>query len=101
MVAEDSGTVLDELLDAIASQMADVDSSGAALLNDIRPDTTVDLLPDWERVLGLPDNCSQLGSNIAIRRASLLAKLVAQPNMNPSAYSSPSRRNSAIDDHGL
>ena len=83
---EEAGTTLDALVRAITDELADVDLSDARLLDEVRPDTTVDLLPDWERVLGLPDSCSQLGSNLAIRRASLLAKLIAQPTMNPSAY---------------
>ena len=83
---EEAGTTLDDLVRAIAAEFADIDLSDARLLDEIRPDSTVDLLPDWERVLGLPDSCSQLSSRIAIRRASLLAKLVAQPTMNPSAY---------------
>ena len=82
----EDGTTLDALLRAIADRLAEVDLSGARLLDEVRPDSSVDLLPDWERVLGLPDSCSQLGSGIAIRRASVLAKLVAQPTMNPSAY---------------
>ena len=82
----DSGTVLDELLDAIASQMADVDQSGANLLDEIRPSTTFELLPDWERVVGLPDICSVLGSTVTVRRASLLEKLVSKPTLNPSEF---------------
>ena len=90
---EESGTTLDDLVQALAVVIADVDLSDARLLDEVRPDTTVDLLPDWERVLGLPDSCTQLGSNIVIRRASLLlSKLVAQPNMNPSAPTSRLRR---------
>ena len=82
----DSGTVLDDLLDAIASQMSEVDRSVANLLNDIRPNTTFNLLPDWERVVGLPDICSVLGSTITIRRASLLEKLVTKPTLNASEF---------------
>ena len=82
----DSGTVLDELLDAIASQMADVDQSGANLLDEIRPSTTFELLPDWERVVGLPDICSVLGSTVTVRRASLLEKLVSKPTLHPSEF---------------
>ena len=82
----ESGTVLDLLLDAIAAQMADVDSTAANLLDEIRPSTTFDLLPDWERVVGLPDSCSVLGSTITVRRASLLEKLVTKPTLNASEF---------------
>ena len=82
----EAGTVLDLLLDALASQMAGVDSAGVNLLDEIRPPTTVDLLPDWERVVGLPDICSVLGSTITVRRASLLEKLVTKPTLNASEF---------------
>lgn len=84
--SEDTGTVLDSFLDAIASQLAEVDRAGANMLDEIRPSTTLELLPDWERVAGLPDSCSVLGSTIAIRRASLLEKLVTKPTLNPSEF---------------
>ena len=82
----EAGTVLDLLLDAFAAQMADLDSTAVNLLNEIRPSTTFDLLPDWERVVGLPDSCSVLGSTITVRRASLLEKLVTKPTLNVSEF---------------
>ena len=42
--------------------------------------------PDWERVVGLPDDCSDLGSTIGERRASLLEKIVTKPTLNPSEF---------------
>ena len=79
-------TTIDLLVDALAAQMAEIDRGGANLLTEIRPSTTFSLLTDWERVAGLPDSCSALGSTPTIRRASLLAKLVAQPTLRPSQY---------------
>ena len=63
-----------------------MDLSGSHLLDEIRPNTTLDLLPDWERVAGLPDICSRLGTTIAGRRASLLDKLVTKPTLHPSEF---------------
>ena len=70
----------------MASQVAEVDRSASNLLTDILPNTTFNLLPDWERVAGLPDICSVLGSSITIRRASLLEKLVTKPNLNVTEF---------------
>ena len=84
--SRDQGTTLDALLRAIAGDLADIDSEAAALLLDIRPSTTTDLLPDWERVAGLPDDCSALASTLAERRAALLSKLVTRLNLNPSTF---------------
>ena len=83
---EETGTALDSLVEAFAAQMAEIDVGAAAMLEEVRPDTTFDLLPDWERILGLPDSCSVLGSTFAIRRASMLTKLIAQPTQNASGY---------------
>ena len=83
---DEPGTALDDLLDAIAEQMARVDASGANLLDDIRPNTTLDLLPEWERVAGLPDTCSVDGSSVAVRRASLLEKLVTKTSPSVSEF---------------
>ena len=83
---EESDTTLDALVRAMASQVAEVDRSASNLLTDILPNTTFNLLPDWERVAGLPDICSVLGSSITIRRASLLEKLVTKPNLNVTEF---------------
>ena len=83
---EESGTTLDDLVQAIASRVADVDLSDANLLEEIRPNTTFDLLPEWERVAGLPDICSVLGATVTVRRASLLEKLVTKPTLHTSEF---------------
>ena len=72
---EEANTTLDSLVRAIAAQVAETDRTASNLLTDILPSTTFNLLPDWERVTGLPDVCSVLGSDITIRRASLSGKV--------------------------
>ena len=49
---EEADTTLDALVRAMASQVAEVDRSASNLLTDILPNTTFNLLPDWERVAG-------------------------------------------------
>ena len=83
---EESGTTLDALVRALAADIAEVDLHDANLLDEVLPNSTLDLLPEWERVAGLPDSCSQLGSSIAVRRASLIEKLVTKPTLNASEY---------------
>ena len=83
---EEADTTLDALVRAMAAQVAEVDRSASNLLTEILPNTTFNLLPDWERVAGLPDICSVLGSTITIRRASLLEKLVTKPNLNVTEF---------------
>ena len=78
--------VLTRLLAAEADELADVDLAATQLLDEIRPDTTFDMLSDWERVVGLPDACSDPDAGIFQRRAAVLERLVAQPTLNPSDY---------------
>ena len=79
-------TVLADLLDAAAERFADVDRRAVGLLDELLVSKTFDLLPEWERDLGLPDDCSVLGSTIAIRRAAALHKQVSQPDMSLESY---------------
>ena len=83
---EEADTTLDALVRAVAAQVAEIDSSAANLLTEILPNSTFALLPDWERVTGLPDVCSVLGSSVTIRRASLLEKLVTKPTLHASEF---------------
>ena len=83
---EEADTTLDALVRAMAAQVAEVDRSASNLLTEILPNTTFNLLPEWERVAGLPDICSVLGSTITIRRASLLEKLVTKPTLNVTEF---------------
>ena len=71
---EDSSTWV-ALLTAFAQEWARIDANTVLLLNESLPDTTIQLLPNWERVMGLPDDCSTLGDTIEIRRLNLLSKM--------------------------
>lgn len=74
--------VLTQLLDGLAQEFARVDASAAALVDESIPDTTLQLLPDWERVCALPDNCTPAGQSIAQRRQAVIARLLG--NGTPS-----------------
>lgn len=68
--------MLTKTLDANAQELDRVDSRFGALIEEADPTTTSEMLPDWERVAGLPDNCSgQLGDTLQARRSGLLSKL--------------------------
>ena len=70
------GTTLDGLLGAMSEELARIDAGGDRLLVEAIPSTTNELLSDWERVAGLPDNCSDtLAPTTQGRRADLEAKL--------------------------
>lgn len=82
---EDSSTWV-KLLEAIAQEFARVDVRAYQLLNEAFPDTTNEMLPDWERVAGLPDPCSGLGASITIRRRDLIAKITSQGVTTPQNF---------------
>lgn len=69
-------TTLTRLLDASAQELARLDSAAWLLLDETNPRTTVEALEDWERVLGLPDECGLIAATLAERRAQALRKLV-------------------------
>lgn len=70
------GTLTD-LLDALAQEFERVDASGDVLLAEAQPATTSQLLPDWERIAGLPSPCTPSGQTDDERRAALQRRLAA------------------------
>lgn len=75
---EEATTNWVSLLDAISQTCARLDANAVLLLNESYPDTTTILLPNWERVAGLPDDCSVLGDTYEVRRLNLTAKLTSR-----------------------
>ena len=77
---------LTRLLLALAEELARVDARANELLNEIFPDTTVKLLPDWERIAGLPDICVGQLTLLQERRNSLLGVLSIQRGLSRQFY---------------
>ncbi len=81
------GAVLTRVLDAIAQEFARIDARARRLIDEAIPTTTTELLPDWERVAGLPDNCSGvLRDTLQGRRLDLVSKLAATGGQTPAYY---------------
>ncbi|MEZ5709737.1 MAG: putative phage tail protein [Blastomonas sp.] len=66
---------LARLLDALAEEFARIDARADDVIDEADPRTTLELLPDWERVLGLPDACTGAPDNVGERRAALRQKI--------------------------
>ena len=81
-----AGARLTALLTALAEALAAADLKGVQLIRDINPATTSDLASDWERIMGLPDECSEAASGLASRRAAIIEKLVARVDLNPQTF---------------
>jgi uncharacterized protein YmfQ (DUF2313 family) len=72
----------DKLLYAIAEELLRIDNRSQDLLNEADPRTTYEMLEDWERMVGLPDECTALANTLEERRDQIVAKLVKRGNQS-------------------
>lgn len=66
---------LTKLLGAMADELATIHNRAEALIEEADPRTTLELLPDWERMLGLPDGCTELADTLQERRQAVVSRL--------------------------
>jgi uncharacterized protein YmfQ (DUF2313 family) len=71
------GSIRGSLLMALARELHRVDTRAAQLWSEVDPAATAELLPDWERVVGLPDPCVTVAQTVAERRQALEARLTS------------------------
>ena len=69
------GTQTEGLLTALAVELERVDNRVADMLRESYPLTTTELLTDWERVTGLPEECEGLAPTVQLRREAVDQKL--------------------------
>jgi len=74
------------LLRACAVILADVDASIAGLADEADPRTTIQLLPDWERVAGLPDPAVGGAAQSIVERRAWLAMRLTSIGGQSTAY---------------
>lgn len=81
----DPEATLTQVLTAVAEGLARVDQRGDDLVAEADPRTTAELLTDWERVAGLPEDCL-VGAEQTLdaRRAALVTKLTARGGASPA-----------------
>jgi uncharacterized protein YmfQ (DUF2313 family) len=77
---ERAAEVFNQLFAGLTPEFDRAEARGEDLLREMDPRTTVELLPDWERVAALPDPCSTPPTTIEDRQAALTAKLLARGN---------------------
>lgn len=65
----------DGMFAAAAKEFCRVDDRIKDFLNEIDPGNAVELLTDWEDLLGLPDECSPPGQSVEERQITARAKL--------------------------
>ncbi len=81
-----AGFNLYDMLLGIADEMARVDGRALELLNEAYPDTTVELLSDWEVTFGLPETCAVAPTALQDRRAALLFKILLVGRQDKQFY---------------
>ena len=74
----DGAETIEQILMALADSYNAVHDRSCDLLREMIPSSTVEMLPDWERVAGLPDDCDPGdATTLEARRKALLARLGA------------------------
>lgn len=82
----EDGTRLTTLLDAWAQEFGRLDARADALIEETDPRTALELLPDWERAVGLPDECTGIAEGIPARRLGATAKLTMRGGQRPGYF---------------
>lgn len=70
------GATFKELLDALAYEPARIEARGVDFIDELDPNTTFEMLENWERLLFIPDECTPPGEvSLYQRRVRVLQKL--------------------------
>jgi uncharacterized protein YmfQ (DUF2313 family) len=74
------------LLSAFSQEFARVDQRIDDLIDEADPRTTLEMLPDWERLAGLPDPCVTSEQTVEQRQSALVSKLTMQGGQSRAYY---------------
>jgi uncharacterized protein YmfQ (DUF2313 family) len=78
----DAASNLSATLLALSPTYTRSTAAAAQVLVDANPDTTVNLLPEWEESLRLPDPCTPLNPTLQQRQAAVAAKFGARGGLS-------------------
>lgn len=82
----DPGTAQDVVLSDLAQEFARVDARIGDLIRESRPLEALELLADWEREAGLPDDCTPEGATVQERRALVRARMTLSRDDSKQFY---------------
>jgi uncharacterized protein YmfQ (DUF2313 family) len=77
---------LARLIDALAEELARIDARALELMEEAFPNTAVELLPDWERVAGLPGACTGELGTLQQRHSALMGVLTIERSLSQQYY---------------
>jgi len=85
---EETDSELRKLIDSSAIEACRVEERAFELIEEVDPRTTNELLTDWERLLGLPDECESSPENLTIqdRRDRIVQVLTTSGSQNKQFY---------------
>lgn len=81
-----NGPLLSAELGAEGNALDAAQAVAGSILSEADPRTTLHMLADWERVLGLPDSCIGLQPTIEQRRAAVVAKVTQHANLSRAFF---------------
>jgi uncharacterized protein YmfQ (DUF2313 family) len=83
----ENDSVLSEAMLALGGELQRVSERGIALIEESDPRTATETLADWERMLGLPDECvTAIPATPAARRLAITQKMIKQGGQTPAYY---------------
>lgn len=77
---------LSQVLSGIAEELSRVDARAWALQNEMDPASVSELVPEWEKVMQLPDPCLGLSPLYDDRRLAVRRRLLAVGNQRAAYY---------------
>lgn len=82
------GSDFEALVEGLAQEPCRIEERGFAFLDEMDPNTTFELLEDWERLLGIPDECTPEDRELGIseRRLRVLQKLTTGGGQSQAFY---------------
>lgn len=85
----DPAATLTKYWGAVAAECASVHARARDLLvRESYPGAAIEMLPDWERVLGLPDECASGAETMQERQKAAVAKIAARGGQRIAYYAS-------------
>lgn len=84
----DTDSNIRKLSDALSVEPCRIEDRALEFVDEVYPNTTVEMLPDWERLLGLPDDCESTPESLTYveRIARVIQVLTTRGGLNEQFY---------------
>lgn len=86
------GTIARRVMEGLAGRLAEAERRSNEILTEIDPRTTTELLPDYERLFGLPTGCVTVPQTIVERRAAVFDRMTSVRGASPAELIDLARR---------